>query len=113
MLSMFPLMSPFVLLLLEFWVHAFLEFAEDLARNTNQYSCPTLSKDTKGHNLSLTSSPESSGSAIEAQWFRGRAPYGVQLAQHGRGLPRIIGICKRRHQPCHGSLSRTILSTCT
>ena len=75
MLGIFSLVSQFVLLLLEFWVHAFLEFAEDLARRSNQYSCPNPSKGIKGHILSLTSSPESRGSAIEAQWIEGRAPY--------------------------------------
>ena len=34
-LGMFPLVSQLVLLLLEFWVYAFLEFAEDLARRLN------------------------------------------------------------------------------
>ena len=77
MLGIFPLVSQFVLLLLEFWVHAFLEFAEDLARRSNQYSCPIRSKGIKGHVLSLTSSPESRGSAIEAQWIEGRAPYNM------------------------------------
>ena len=32
---MFPLVAQLVLLLLEFWVYAFLEFAEDLARRLN------------------------------------------------------------------------------
>ena len=76
-LSMFPLKSQFVLLLLELWVDAFLKFAEDLARKTSQYNCPTLSKGIKGHIVSLTSSPGSSGSAIEAQWIEGRAPYNL------------------------------------
>ena len=74
---MFPLMSQLVLLLLEFWVHAFLEFAEDLVGGPGQYSYPTLSSNTRGHNWSLTSSPESSGSAIEAQLIKGRAPYNL------------------------------------
>ena len=77
MLGIFPLMSQFVLLLLEFGFHAFLEFAEDLFRKSNQYSCPTPSKGFKGHNLSLTSSPESRGSAIEAQWVEDRALYNL------------------------------------
>ena len=70
-------MSQFVLLLLEFWVHAFLEFAEELARDSDQYSYPALAKGIKGHDSSLTSSPESRGSAIEAQWIVGRAPYNL------------------------------------
>ena len=74
MLGIFPLVSQFVLLLLEFGVQAFLEFAEDLFRKSNQYSCLTPSKAIEGHSLSLTSSPESRGSAIEAQWIVGRAP---------------------------------------
>ena len=95
---MFPLVSQFVLLLLEFWIHAFLEFAEDLAKESSQYSCPIPSKGIKGHIVSLTSSPGSSGSAIEAQWVEGRAPY--NLLNNGGGLPRDIGIYTRRHQPC-------------
>ena len=70
-------MSQFILLLLELWVHAFLEFAEDLARKSNQYNCPTTSRGVKGHDWSLTSSPESRGSAIEAQLIEGRAPYNL------------------------------------
>ena len=77
MLGIFPLVSQFVLLLLEFWVHAFLEFAEDLFRKSNQYSCPTPSKGLKGFILSLTSSPGSRGSAIEAQCIVGRALYNL------------------------------------
>ena len=77
MLGIFPLVSQSVLLLLKFWVHAFLEFAEDLARRSNQYSCPNPSKGIKDHILSLTSSPESSGFAIEAPWIGGRAPHNL------------------------------------
>lgn len=87
---MFPFVSQFVLLLLEFWVHAFLEFAKDLARILNQYSCLTPSKLVTGKNWSLTSSPGSRGSAIEAQWIEGRAAF--NLLKDGGGLPRDIGI---------------------
>ena len=87
---MFPLVSQFVLLLLEFWVHAFLEFAEDLARKLDQYDCSTPSKTVKGKDWSLTSSPGSRGSAIEAQWIEGRASFNP--LKHGGGLPRDIGI---------------------